>query len=136
MDEALKLITLLIFASCYGLAISRKFKLAYIGLLSAFLVLALLLPTNALTPQQALNSVKWDVLGIYWGFMMLSIIFSESGVPKHLARHILHRTRNEGVALLALCGITAFLSSFLENVGVILIMAPIAIEVSRKTKSS
>ncbi|MFH1821437.1 MAG: SLC13 family permease [Methanobacteriota archaeon] len=136
MDEALKLITLLIFAACYGLAISRKFKLAYIGLLSAFLVLALLLPTNALTPQQALNSVKWDVLGIYWGFMMLSIIFSDSGVPKQLARYILHRTRNEGVALLALCGLTAFLSSLLENVGVILIMAPIAIEVSRKTKSS
>jgi len=121
---------------CYGLAISRKVKLAYVGMISAFLLLVLLVPTQALTPQQALKSVKWDVLGIYWGFMMLSIIFAASGVPEHLAKHILHNTKNEGRALLALCAITAFLSSFLENVGVVLIMAPIAIEVAKKAKSS
>lgn len=136
VDDALKLVSLLIFVACYGLAISRKVKLAYVGLASAFLLLVTLLPTNVLTPQQALNSVRWNVLGIYWGFMMLSILFSESGVPIHLARHILHRTRNEGVALLALCAITAFLSSFLENVGVVLIMAPIAMEIAKRTKSS
>lgn len=135
-DMALKLITLLIFVACYGLAITRKVRLAYIGLASALALLVILLPTNVLTPQQALDSVRWNVLGIYWGFMLLSILFSESGVPKHLARHILHNTRNEGMALFALCAITAFLSAFLENVGVVLIMAPIAIEVTRRTKSS
>lgn len=111
-------------------------KLAYIGLTSAFLLLALLVPTGVLKPQDALNSVRWDVLGIYWGFMMLSITFSVSGVPEHLAKHILHRTKSEGGALFLLCAVTAFLSSFLENVGVVLIMAPIAIEVARRAKSS
>lgn len=136
IDVALKLVTLVIFAACYGLAILRKVKLAYVGVISAFLLLALLLPTNVLTPQQALDSIKWDVLGIYWGFMMLSIIFAVSGVPGHLARHILRNTKNEGRALLALCAIAAFLSSFLHNVGVVLIMAPIAVEVAKKAKSS
>lgn len=136
MDPAIKLITLLIFAVCYGLAISRKFRLAYVGIASAIVLLVLLLPTNVLTPQQALNSVRWNVLGIYWGFMMLSIIFSKSGVPEHMAKHILRNTKNEGRALLAICATTAFLSSFLENVGVVLIMAPIAIEVARRARSS
>lgn len=136
MADIIKLATLVIFMACYGLAISRKVKLAYIGILSALLLLVILLPTNAMTPQQALNSVRWDVLGIYWGFMMLSIVFSMSGVPEHLARHVLHRTENEGKALLMICAITALLSSFLENVGVFLIMAPIAIEVAKRTKSS
>ena len=136
LDVALKLITLLIFAVCYGLAILRKIRLAYVGMISACLLLALLIPTKVLTPQQALNSIKWDVLGIYWGFMMFSIIFAASGVPSHLARHILHNTKNEGKALLVLCAISAFLSSFLQNVSVVLIMAPIAIEVAKKTKSS
>lgn len=135
-DMMLKIVTLLIFIACYGLAITRKAKLAYVGLASAAALVIILLPTNVLSTQQVLNSIKWDVLGIYWGFMMLSILFSESGVPKHLARHILHNTRHEGMALFALCGITAFLSAFLENVGVVLIMAPIAIEISRRTKSS
>jgi len=128
--------TLVIFAACYALAITRKVKLAYVGIISAFLLVVILLPTNVMTPQAVLNSVRWDVLGIYWGFMMLSIVFATSGVPKHLAKHVLHRTKNEGRALLALCGITAFLSCFLENVGVVLIMAPIALEAARRTKSS
>lgn len=135
-DGIIKLITLIIFATCYGAAVMRKIKLAYIGVISAFLLMALLLPTNVMTPQQVVNSIRWDVLGIYWGFMMLSITFAISGVPEHLARHILHRTKNEGKALLAICAMTAFLSSFLENVGVFLIMAPIAIEVAKRAKSS
>lgn len=135
-DGIIKLITLIIFATCYGAAVMRKIKLAYIGVISAFLLMALLLPTNVMTPQQVVNSIRWDVLGVYWGFMMLSITFAISGVPEHLARHILHRTKNEGKALLAICAMTAFLSSFLENVGVFLIMAPIAIEVAKRAKSS
>lgn len=126
----------MIFAVCYGLAILRKVRLSYIGMISAFLLLALLLPTGNLTPQKALDSVKWDVLGIYWGFMMFAIIFAGSGVPEHLAKHVLRNTKHEGKALLVLCGISAFLSSFLQNVAAVLIMAPIAIEVAKKTKSS
>ena len=128
----LKWITLVIFLTCYGLVISRKVKIAYVSIASALLLLLI----GALTPHQALDSVRWDVLGIYWGFLMLSILFSESGVPGHLAKHILRRTKNEGKALLVLCGLTAFLSSFLENVGVVLMMAPIAIEVAKRAKSS
>ncbi|MGC8816363.1 MAG: SLC13 family permease [Candidatus Hadarchaeum sp.] len=127
---------LLVFVVCYGLAISRKVKMAYVSIASAIILLLILLPTNAMTPEQVVNAIRWDVLGIYWGFMMVSILFSESGVPKHLARHVLHHTKNEGMALLSLCAITAFLSSFLENVGVVLIMAPIAMEVAKRTKSS
>ncbi len=136
VDFALKLVALVVFVACYGLAISRKVKLAYVGTASALVLTAILLPTNVLTVQGVVDSLRWNVLGIYWGFMMLSILFSESGVPEHLARHILHSTRNEGMALFALCAMTAFLSAFLENVGVVLIMVPIAIEVTKRTKSS
>ncbi|MEM2890089.1 MAG: SLC13 family permease [Candidatus Hadarchaeum sp.] len=132
----LKIIVLLVFVACYGLAISRRVKIAYVGLASAAILILILLPANVITPELVLKSIRWDVLGIYWGFMMVSILFSESGVPSHLARHVLAHTKNEGMALLALCAITAFLSSFLENVGVVLIMAPIAMEIARITKSS
>ena len=131
-----KIATLAIFIACYALVISRKIRIAYVALISALLLLVLLIPSGTMTTQQACDSIRWDVLGIYWGFLMLSIIFAKSGVPAHLAKHILHRTKNEGMALLSLCAITAFLSSFLENVGVVLIMAPIAIEAAKKTKSS
>ena len=131
-----KIATLVIFIACYVLVISRKIKIAYVALVSAILLLVLLIPSSMMSVEDASNSIRWDVLGIYWGFLMLAIVFTKSGVPAHLAKHILHKTKNEGMALLSLCAITALLSSFLENVGVVLIMAPIAIEAAKKTKSS
>ena len=131
-----KIATLAIFIACYVLVISRKIRIAYVALVSALLLLVLLIPSGNMTTQNVYDSIRWDVLGIYWGFLMLAIVFAKSGVPAHLAKHILHKTKNEGMALLSLCAITALLSSFLENVGVVLIMAPIAIEAAKKTKSS
>ncbi len=134
--NVLKATVLIIFIGCYFLVISRKVRLAYVALTSAALALLALVPVGAMTPGEAFNTVDWSVLGVYWGFLMLSIAFSKSGFPEHLAEHILHRTKNEGRALLALCGLTALMSSFLENVGTVLIMAPIAFEIAKRTKSS
>ncbi len=133
MDQAtLKLITLAIFFICYSLVISRRIKIAYVSIASVIVLLFI----GALNFQQAFVAVNWDVLGIYWGFMMVSIIFAQSGIPTYLAKYILLKTKNEGEALFLICILTAFLSSFLENVGVVLIMAPIAIEVARRANSS
>jgi len=132
MDMA-KLLTLVIFILCYAFAISRKWKIAYIGMISGVAIAGILLLSHLASPRNIVEAVKWDVLGIYWGFMMLSMIFAESGIPKYLAYHLLENTKNMGSALIVLCAITAFLSAFLENVGVVLLMAPILIEISRKT---
>jgi di/tricarboxylate transporter len=83
-----KIATLAIFITCYVLVISRKIRIAYVALVSALLLLVLLIPSGMMTAQDAYDSIRWDVLGIYWGFLMLAILFSESGVPAHLAQHI------------------------------------------------
>ncbi len=128
-----KIIVLAIFIACYSLAISRKVKLAYISLASAGLIVLL----GIAAPQIAFFSlIKWDVLGIYWGFMMVSMIFMESRMPTLIADKVVNNVKKEKYALLALCAITALISSFMENVGTVLMMAPIAIEMARKLKSS
>lgn len=43
--------------------------------------------------------------------------------------------RTEKYAIFTLCAITAFLSAFMENVGVVLMMAPVAVSVSRRLDS-
>ena len=71
MDQAiLKLITLVIFLICYSLVISRKIKIAYVSIGSVIILLLI----GVLSFRQAFVAVNWDVLGIYWGFMMASII--------------------------------------------------------------
>ncbi len=127
-----KALVLTVFVACYGLALSRKIKIAYASLGGA----AILLLTGVLHPSDALfKAVKWDVLGIYWGFMMVSFLFMKSRMPELIANRILMRVKQERYAVFALCALTAFLSAFMENVGVVLMMAPVAIAVSRRMGS-
>lgn len=128
-----KIIVLLIFAGCYSLALSRKVKLAYASLGAS----ALLLASGILKIEDAVfNAIKWDVLGIYWGFMMVSFVFMKSRMPDFIAMKLLKLVRVEKYAILSLCVLTAFLSAFMENVGVVLIMAPVAITIAKLLNSS
>lgn len=128
-----KLLTLVIFIACYSLAITRKMKLAYASLAAAGALILL----GIVSPQTAFfEMIEWNVMGIYWGFMMISIIFMQSGMPAHIAGGIINRVRKEKYALIALCVLTAVISSFMANVGTVLMVAPIAIEMAKKLKSS
>lgn len=128
-----KTLVLLIFIACYVVALSRKVKIAYASLGGS----ALLFLFGILRIEEAiLKAIKWDVLGIYWGFMMVSFIFMKSRMPELIANKILTKVQKEKYALLSLSAITAFLSAFMENVGVVLIMSPVAIEMTKRLNSS
>ena len=68
--------------------------------------------------------------------MVLSFLFAYSGVPNLLASHLVNRTKTVAGAFLVLCGMTAFISSFSENISTIMIVAPLAIETAKKLKVS
>jgi Na+/H+ antiporter NhaD/arsenite permease-like protein len=128
-----KILILVIFVVCYALALSGKVKIAYASLGSS----ALLMILGLLTPAEAFfEAIKWDVMGIYWGFMMVSHVFMLSRMPEWIANRILCRVKTERWAIFSLCAVTAFLSAFMENVGVVLMMAPVAIAVSKRLQSS
>jgi Na+/H+ antiporter NhaD/arsenite permease-like protein len=128
-----KMIVMALFIACYALALSGRVKLAYTSLGATALLLAL----GLLSPYDAVfKAINWDVLGIYWGFMMVSFIFMKSRMPERIANRILASVKTEKYVILALSAFTAFLSAFMENVGVVLMMAPVAIAVSRRMGSS
>jgi Na+/H+ antiporter NhaD/arsenite permease-like protein len=68
--------------------------------------------------------------------MVLSGLFIFSGVPAHLATKLVDRSKTVGLALLAVCLLAGFISSFVENVATVLIVAPIAFEVAKKLKAN
>jgi Na+/H+ antiporter NhaD/arsenite permease-like protein len=68
--------------------------------------------------------------------MILSGLFIFSGVPAYLATKLVDRAKNVGMALLSVCLLAGFISSFVENVATVLIVAPIAFEVARKLKAN
>ena len=128
-----QVVSLVVFIIAYALALTRKVKLAYIALAGAGVLIAL----DVVPWRIALfELIDLDVLAIYAGFLLVSSAFSESGVPRVLAVNVLRHVHSEKYALLILCSITALVSAFMHNVGAVLIMAPVAIELARITRSN
>ena len=131
--ELEKWLTLAVFVITFGLILYRKFNIAYISLVAA----ALLILMGITNPAQAfLGGVNWDVLAIYWGYGMLAVAFRESKIPLWIANRVLARIKKERGALLFLCVLAMVLSSFMANPVVVIMLAPLAIEIATRFKSS
>lgn len=105
-------------------------------LLLVFGSVAILLISGALSIKEALFSINYNVLGVFLGTIILSGLFIYSDVPGFLASRLVSRSKNAGTALLLICLLASFISSFTENVATVLIVAPIAFEVAKKLKAN
>ncbi|MCP4723890.1 MAG: hypothetical protein GY863_02580 [bacterium] len=127
-----KLIVLSIFILVYLYLIFFKKHRA----VSIWIGLLVLLFISILDIPSIIRAVNWNVIGIFAGTLIIAEFFSMSGVPAYLADGIVERSRSTGTAMLRVCAISGFLSVFIENVAVVLIIAPIALEMARKLKAS
>jgi Na+/H+ antiporter NhaD/arsenite permease-like protein len=132
-QTAEKWIALAIFVACFALVLYRKVPIHYLSLAAAILLMAL----GITNPASALiEIVDWDVLAIYWGYGMLAIVFRESQVPALVASYVLARVKKEKYALLFICSLAAFLSAFMANPVIVIMLAPLAIEIAERLKAS
>jgi len=83
-----------------------------------------------------LHSINWNVLGIFLGTLLIADAFIESEVPALIAHALVSRSKNIGIAIFAVCIMTSLLSAFIENVATVLIVAPIALSITRKQNMS
>ncbi|HWP57911.1 MAG TPA: SLC13 family permease [Candidatus Acidoferrales bacterium] len=128
-----KWVTLAIFIGCFGLILYRSITIYYVSLGAALLLVLL----GILDPASALfRIVDWNVLAIYWGYGLLAIVFRESKIPALVATHVLARVKKEKYALLFICALAAFLSSFMANPVIVIMLAPLAIEIAERLKAS
>ena len=128
----MKLLVIAIFLIAYLLLIMKKGH-PFIVLGAA---VAALLASRAMSVQEALSSINYNVLGVFWGTMVLSGLFIFSGVPAYLATKLVDKAKSVGMAMLFVCLLSGFISSFVENVATVLIVAPIALEVAKKLKAN
>jgi Na+/H+ antiporter NhaD/arsenite permease-like protein len=80
--------------------------------------------------------INWNILGIFWGSLVVAELFIYSKIPAYLAEAIIDRSKNLVWAIIWLSAFSGIISAFVENVATVLIVAPIAFEVSRKLKVS
>jgi len=128
----MKYLSLIIFLVCYafiGYFMNRQKHI--FALWAVYLGAVLLLIFGAINFSGALASINVNVLGIFLGTMVLSSLFIFSGVPAYLAATLVDKSSSVCMAMLLVCGLSGFISSFTENVATVLIVAPIALEIAR-----
>jgi Na+/H+ antiporter NhaD/arsenite permease-like protein len=133
----LKWIVLAIAATMYLLVIVFPQRKAWItvGAAVAVLVAAAGFGSTAITPLRALTGyVNWSVLLIFIGSLIIAELFIYSRVPARIADDIVDASPNAGLAIVAILMMTGLISAFVENVATVLVMAPIAIALSKKLK--
>jgi Na+/H+ antiporter NhaD/arsenite permease-like protein len=123
-----KLFTILIFLATYVLVILFYHHKTIVVWGAAVVLIVLRL----LGPMEALKAIDWNVIMLYFGMLFVSEVFLFSKMPDFLATLFAARAKSAGAAMVLICVFTGLLSAAIENVAVVLLVAPIAISISKK----
>jgi len=125
----MKFAVLAIAVVMYGLVIAFTHKKAWFTLGAAALVIIL----GVVSPSKAIfELVNWNVLLIYIGSLIIADLFIYSRVPAFIADKIVEKSPTLGLGIVFILIMTGLISAFVENVATVLVMAPIAIALSKK----
>ena len=115
-----------------ALLIFSNYK-AYIGLAMAvvFLLLGFTQFNDIFSP-----AMNWNVFMIISGTMIVVSEFIESGMPAWLADWMMSKVSSTKWAIILLAAFAGIVSAFVDNVATVLIVAPIALDIAKKTKMS
>ena len=141
-----KLAAIIVFSLVYVfLAASKKYRaralwagvlvLAALGVYST-VEQASLWGHAASSARQVFDLINWNVMGIFAGVLLVAEFFILTKVPVLLSGILVDRSRNVGQAMLMVCALTSVVSIFVENVATVLIIAPLALQISRRLNIS
>jgi Na+/H+ antiporter NhaD/arsenite permease-like protein len=85
---------------------------------------------GVLTEGEAISSIRWEALGLIFGMFILVAALTESGFFRWIGLHALRATEfNILKVFVVFCGLSAFLSAFMDCITVMVFMASLTIEV-------
>ena len=126
-------ISLVVFILCYALFVMVPLRRSWTACIGG----ALLVATGVLSWKDALfTKISWNVMGLFFGTLILAELFLMSRVPALLAEWLVDKSKSTRVAMLALCTLAGVISMFVENVAVVLLVAPVALSLADKLKIS
>lgn len=96
----------------------------------------LLVFARAVTPAGAFGKVNWNVMGLFLGTLVLAELFLASRAPSVFAGWLVSRCRSGRAAMVAVCALSGFISIFVENVAVVLLVAPVALSLAEELKAN
>ena len=128
----MKTIAIILFLSTYALLLALPKIRAWIALSSATIFVVLgILPIG-----KVFGAVDWNVILMIAGSMGVVSLFIDSRMPELLADKLIERMPDVRWAIIALALFAGIISAFVDNVATVLMVAPIALTVSKKLKIS
>lgn len=120
---------LVIFFICYLLFVLFNQWRSFIAVCGACALVLL----QIVTLETAVTElVYWNVIGLFFGTLILAELFMQSRMPAVIAEWFVDQTSSARGALITICLLSSLLSAFVENVAVVLIVAPIALTLCQK----
>jgi Na+/H+ antiporter NhaD/arsenite permease-like protein len=130
MEGFISYLVVALFILTYILIVFFYHKKTYFVWATSLIVLLL----GVLTPLEALKAIDWNVIGIYVGMLFISEVFIYSKIPDFMAERFVHNANRAWIALLGVCFLSGLISIAVENVAVVLIMAPIAFFIAERLR--
>lgn len=128
----MKVLAIGIFIITYVLLLALPKYRAYVALSAAALFVVLgILPVG-----EIFSTIDWNVLLMIGGTMGVVALFIESRMPSLLADLLIARTPNVKWAIVALSLFASLISAFVDNVATVLMVAPVALTISKKLNIS
>jgi len=114
-----------------ALVLTKHYRwiIAWIGIAAALLF-------GALEVTEIVRGINWNIIGIFVGSLFLADAFVCSRLPETISDYIINRSPNLGVSLMLIIVFASIFSIFMDNVVTVLMVAPIALEVTRKADVS
>lgn len=129
--ETSQIVTLVIFLSAIGLVISGVIDVVVAAFLGVFCMVA----AGSMSEIGAFQAVEWNVICILLGIWTIALYFGKTGIPEWLAGRALRYSRGKIAIFCTFMGsLAGILSMFIDNVVVILMMAPVIFHVTRRVK--
>lgn len=116
-----------IFLVTYGLIVSERLHRTLAALAGALVMIAL----GVLHQGDAFRAVDWNVIFLLAGMMVIANVLRETGVFSWIAIQAVRLGQGRPFPILViLCAVTAFASAFLDNVTIVVLVAPITLFVA------
>lgn len=123
---------LILFILTYILLLFFPKYRAYISLISASVYIMM----GIISIKEVFFMVNWDIILMIIGTMGMVSLFIESGMPALFADLIIMKTSSIKWAIIFLALLAGLISAFVDNVATVLMIAPVAINISKKLRIS
>lgn len=133
--ETIELISLVIFGVTFFFILTERIHRTVVGLFGAMTMLLAGMYFDFYHPEDLMHVVDFNTLGLLFGMMLLVGMLEHTGVFQFMGIWTAKKTKgNPWLLMVALSGITAFLSMILDNVTTIILIVPITIIIADMIK--